>query len=879
MVGKTIAHYQILEKLGEGGMGVVYKARDSHLKRFVALKVLPPEMVADAERKHRFVQEARSASALNHPNIVTVHDIDQAEGVDFIAMEYVEGKTLDELIRKKGLKLNEALKYGVQIADALAKAHGAGIVHRDLKPGNVMVTTEGRVKVLDFGLAKLTEPASVSSEESTLTERPSTETGLIVGTFSYMSPEQAEGKKVDARSDIFSFGSLLYEMLTGRRPFRRDSPALTLAAILHLEPPPLPPGIPRDLERVVARCLRKDPARRLQTMADLKVALEELKEDSDSGRLEASPAVVKRRWRRLLWAVFAVAVFLTAGAGAWLGLMRKASPPAMVLKPLTSDPGREYHPSFSPDGSQVAYAWDGGSQGDFDIYVRLIGGGNRLRLTNDVADEYSPAWSPDGRWIAFQRALPDGREGVFLISPLGGPERKLTEIRTPGLSWIEVQGPYLSWSPDGKWLALVDRDSPAEPYALFLLSIETLERRKLTSPSAPLYGDLETAFSPDGHTLAFIRHPSMGSGDLYLLPLTADLRPSGEPRKLTPETRFATSVSWMPDSREILFISGTSFLDPGVWRIRESGSGKPERLQSFGEGVRFIAVSPRSGRLSYAKLLTDWNIWRAEVAQPGGKARPPVRLIASTRVDWTPDYSPDGKKISFISDRSGSFEVWVSDSDGANPVPLTSLGSVFCVYTRWSPDGRRILFVSTVEGQRDVFTVDAQGGQPRRLTNHPGHDTFPRWSRDGKWIFFGSSRSGGEQVWKMPAEGGDPVQVTKHGGLLAAESPDGRYLYYVKGRGVTPLWKAPIGGGPETQVLPAVHWLDFAVTGDGIYYCRPDPPHYWLEFLSFATGRTTVIAEAKSGTFGIAVSADGRSLLYAQADGYESDLMLVENFR
>ena len=259
MIGQRLLHYEITGKLGEGGMGVVYKARDSHLKRFVALKVLPPEKVADAERKQRFVQEARSASALNHPNIVTVYDIGQTDGVDFIAMEYVEGKTLDELIGRKGLKLSEALKYAVQIADALARAHAAGIVHRDLKPGNVMVTAEGRVKVLDFGLAKLT------GDGTTQTEYPKTESGLIVGTVRYMSPEQAEGKKVDARSDIFSFGSLLYEMLTGRPAFRRDCPGLTLAAILHMEPPPLPDGIPGELEKVITRCLRKDPARRQQT--------------------------------------------------------------------------------------------------------------------------------------------------------------------------------------------------------------------------------------------------------------------------------------------------------------------------------------------------------------------------------------------------------------------------------------------------------------------------------------------------------------------------------------------------------------------------------------------------------------------------------------
>ena len=314
MIGSTISHYEVVEKLGEGGMGVVYKARDSRLKRLVALKVLPPEKVADPERKRRFVEEAQAASALNHPNIVTVHDIGQSDGVDFIAMEYVEGHTLGELIGRRGLKLHEALRIATQIADALAKAHAAGIVHRDLKPGNVMVTPEGRVKVLDFGLAKLTETALVSSEDPTLTAAQSTEYGMIMGTAAYMSPEQAEGKKVDARSDIFSFGSVLYEMLIGRGAFRRDNPALTLAAVLHLEPPPLPAEIPRELERVVARCLRKDPARRVQTMADLKVTLE----DQMAAAVRPGPQRARPLWRaldRIAIIVLTAAVLASVAAG------------------------------------------------------------------------------------------------------------------------------------------------------------------------------------------------------------------------------------------------------------------------------------------------------------------------------------------------------------------------------------------------------------------------------------------------------------------------------------------------------------------------------------------------------------------------------------
>jgi eukaryotic-like serine/threonine-protein kinase len=258
MTGRRLLHYEILEQLGEGGMGVVYKARDTHLDRFVAIKLLPAEKVADPERKRRFMKEAKAASALNHPNIITIHDISSADGIDFIAMEYVPGKTLDQLHGRDGMPVCVALKYAIQIADALARAHSAGIVHRDLKPSNIMVDEHGQVKVLDFGLAKLTQPNEASSKESTLPLKPTTEEGVILGTAAYMSPEQAQGQKVDARTDIFSFGAVLYEMLSGRRAFPGKTTLDTLAAILKNEPAALDSKVPHDLEKVVIRCLRKE---------------------------------------------------------------------------------------------------------------------------------------------------------------------------------------------------------------------------------------------------------------------------------------------------------------------------------------------------------------------------------------------------------------------------------------------------------------------------------------------------------------------------------------------------------------------------------------------------------------------------------------------
>jgi serine/threonine protein kinase len=312
LTGRTIAHYEVLEKLGEGGMGVVYKARDTHLDRSVAIKVLPPEAVADPERKLRFVQEAKAASALNHPNIIQIHDINSDGGLDFIVMEYVVGKTLDRRIGRKGLPLGEALKYGTQIADALAAAHAEGIIHRDLKQTNIMVTDKGAVKVLDFGLAKLIRPLQSDESRSVLALKSLTDEGRIMGTIAHMSPEQAEGKKVDARSDIFSLGSMLYEMVTGQKAFQGTSKMSALSAILHKEPKPvsdITKAVPVDLEKLISRCLRKDPAKRFQHMDDVKVALEELREESASGVLEAAGVAKAKPRHRLIWA-FGVAAAL-----------------------------------------------------------------------------------------------------------------------------------------------------------------------------------------------------------------------------------------------------------------------------------------------------------------------------------------------------------------------------------------------------------------------------------------------------------------------------------------------------------------------------------------------------------------------------------------
>jgi Tol biopolymer transport system component len=870
-------------------MGEVYRAKDTRLNRTVAIKVLPSEKMADPERKRRFIQEARAASALNHPNIVTIYDINTDDGVDFIVMEYVSGKTLDQVIPRKGLRLNEALKYAIQIADALAKAHGAGIVHRDLKPANFMVTEEGSVKVLDFGLAKLVEPTDNDKGAETMTTKQdgptSTEEGTILGTVAYMSPEQAEGKRVDARSDIFSFGAVLYEMVTGQRTFQGDSKMSTLAAILHKEPKPVTEvaaGIPRDLDKIISRCLRKDRERRLQHMDDLKVVLQELKGESDSGKLVAAPAPQRGRRRSLIWGAALLALLGAVAAAVWFSRSHSVLPEeSLNAVPLTSYPGYEGQPSFSPDGNQVAFVWDGEKQGNLDIYVKLIGGGPPLPLTRDPALDFSPAWSPDGRWIAFLRELSRGKAAVLLVPALGGPERKLAENSTP-IRYGNGSGSYLAWSPEGRSLAMSGRASSDEPVGLFLVSVESGEKRRLTSPPAKWLVDICPAFSPDGHNLAFSRFSGYGLGDLYLLALSDNDTPVGEPKRLTFENRETYGPAWTLDGRDIIFASGPQG-GTSLWRMAASGSGKPRRLASVGEGGSEPAIARQGRRLAYKHAVLDENMWRVRVTGPPGKASPPTSFLSSTRIDGSPQFSPDGKRVAFASGRSsrpGNYEIWVCDSDGSGAVQLTSLGAESGT-PRWSPDGERIAFDSDVDGQYEVYAISANGGKPQRLTSNPSTDAVPSWSRDGKWVYFGSNRSGEYQVWKVPARGGEAVRVTQKGGFMAFESRDGKSVYYTKSDGPSVLRKVPVERGEETPVLASVAHRSFAVVDEGIYFIS-DPPSgadYLIQFYSLPSGRVEPVATiGKQWPSGFTVSPDRQWFVYSQLDLLGSDLMLVENF-
>jgi Tol biopolymer transport system component/DNA-binding winged helix-turn-helix (wHTH) protein len=632
------------------------------------------------------------------------------------------------------------------------------------------------------------------------------------------------------------------------------------------------------------RYIETVPKHGYRFVADVREAPEEKPEPLIEGQPGALEHAAARKGRLVGPAVF-FALALGISAAGWLiisGLIPKPPSPPLRVLPMTSYQGAERFPSFSPDGTQVAFTWDGEKQDNFDIYTCPVGNEAPFRLTNDPAMDLSPAWSPDGRWITFLRFRPDGKAGVFLTTPLSRAERQLTEIASP---WIRVGffGPFLAWSPDSKWIVTADTISPESPFGLVLISVETGEKRALTSPPQKGGNDIAPAFSPDGRSLAFIRILSFPVSELYLLRLTDDLKPRGEPVRLTYEDRRTTSPVWSQDGREIIFASGDVF-NSRLYRIALNEPGKPREIESVGEAGPVLAISHTGRRLAYVREVFDPNIWRLQIGADGAVVGTPARLSPSTRVDFSQQFSPDGKKVAFVSNRSEHTEVWVCDSDGANLARLTSFGGPLTDCPRWSPDGERIVFQSHSNGQLDVFLINFRGGMPERLTHEPSDESAPSWSRDGRWIYFNSNRSGTSQVWKMRTDGSGAIQVTRQGGFAALESPDDNFLYYSKGPAHGPaLWRIPVDGGEEVEVLKGISdWSTFAPVDQGIYFVprrEPTAPGS-IQFLSFAEGRiATIIPIAKPVFVGLTVSPDRQSILYTQMDHEGSDLMLVEHFR
>ena len=865
---QSIGPYQLVERIGAGGMGEVWSARDMRLDRMVALKF------SSSQFSDRSAREARSIAALNHPGICTLYDV----GPDYLVMELIEGRTLDQVIPNKGLRINDALRYAVEIADAVAAAHAQGIVHRDLKPSNVMITPRGRVKVLDFGLAKLAVTGSLAApltpghEPATTLAAPETDQGSIVGTIAYMSPEQAQGLPVDARSDIFSFGALLYEMLTGAKAFTGETKVAILAAVVSQEPRPARDlaDLPLELDRLLSRCLRKDPDRRPQTMSDLHVALRELKEDSDSGRLSTAasaiviPAVPRKR-NRWLWPAVAVAALFTAAAG-W-SVLRSAPPaqPAARIIRATNYSGRQADPALSPDGSQLAFSWDGEKGGNVDIYVKLIGQSEALRLTTDPAPDRWPVWSPDGKRIAFRRG-----DAVYTMSALGGSEHK-TGSGLP-IPPNALGAGQMSWSPDGKWLAVPTQTGIVE------LPADGGDTRAATASPGALERQFSPAFSPDGRTLAFFRcGASTVSCRILLQPLGAGGAPAGAPRQLFEKPfRFGSGLAWSRDATRLVFFGsphqgGSSFL----WQVSTSATQPPARLDPNVDAT-VGGVSIAGERLAFVLSLGGAQVWHVS---EGRSAEP---LIRSAVWDFTARFSVDGRRIVFESNRAGDGDqIYAANADGSEVVQLTGKEVIHAANAAWSPDGKWLVFQNQREdGNFDIVVMDSRGGPLQRLTT-AHNNTVPIFSRDGSRVWFVSNRTGRPEIWNVPVAGGTEAQFTFEGRRAPRESPDGKTLYCLDA--TSNLYARPTAGGPERRVLSGV--VGYAPVDDGIYavpaFGTGVTPVLHLFDLSGGHDRTVSNLPGYfiQDSALVSLTPDRRTIIYSAYPSVSSVIQMIDGFR
>jgi len=792
MIGQTLQHYRIETKLGAGGMGVVYRALDTHLDRHVAIKVLPFAAVGNADRRARFAQEARSASALSHRNIITIYDVDTGEidgqPVEFIAMEFVSGKTLDKLIGRKGLRLTEALRYAVQIANGLAAAHGAGIIHRDLKPANIIVNEQGDVKILDFGLAKLADPEEpdvyAATESVHLDAMLKTEAGTIIGTVAYMSPEQADGHKVDERSDIFSLGAVLYEMITGRRAFAGDSKLSTLASVLHNEPKPLgqsAEGVPREVERIIMRCLRKDPERRWQSMADLKVALEDVLEEVESGKQTPAEGVASARagQRSLPLLIWAAVVVVALAGGAYVG-SEALAPPQPTFQRLTYRRGNVQAARFSPDSQTVVLSaqWANepmtmfsmrpgsresrpldlptgqilsiSSSGEMAILlgtstpgtlarVPLSGGAPREILENvNDAD-----WSPDGATLAVSRTI-------------GGKNRIEYPIGTV-LYESESRPPVsLRVSPKGDSLAFFEYDNAVGDYAVTVL--DSHRQKRVLSRGWRVAGNL--AWAPKGDEIWFGGSKAGVNAALHGVSLEGKERTVVEmpaPMALDDITRDGRVLGVAADSR-----MGISFL---------SRADKEERDLSWFDGSRAYDISA-DGRTILFVELTYGQPRNAAIYLRKTDGSPAVRLGDGNR----PALSGDGKwVVCILSD--GPRTTLTMLPTGAGEARTIGTEGLHYERVEWLPDGKRILFTGN-EPNRPLrtFIQSLNGGKLTPVT--PEGTAAARVSPDQKYVTVVAEN----KLILFPIEGGDPkpIAALDPGESVIRWSADGRHLFLSK---------------------------------------------------------------------------------------------------
>ncbi len=876
--GATLGAYEIVSFISRGGMGEVYLAHDRRLGRKVALKILPSSFTKNQERLRRFEQEARAASALNHPNIITIYEILKSASTHVIATEFVEGETLRQRLSNSSFELREALNVATQVADALSAAHKVGIVHRDIKPENIMIRQDGYVKVLDFGLAKLSEEALADSPDEAPTWQVRTGSGVVIGTAGYMSPEQARGKGVDARSDIFSLGAVIYEMVTHRKPFDGETPSDVLASILKTEPPSISQLLedaPPELTRIVAKALKKNRDERYQVAKDFLLDLKSLAQDlefqerlkqtseplqvpkqstgagtssimepaADASRrtdqlARGSPTSISRpavssimKTRRGLILALVALIAIFGSFGLYKLLSRNGSKNVPIEAPvvaniarITTWSGLDTQPTLSPDGHSVAYTSN--RNGNFEIYLKqLTPGGREIQLTSDGQANFQPAWSPNGQWIAYYSK---GRGGIWIVPALGGEARQLTEF-----------GSSPAWSRDATLIAFQSDSNPdlgsgnVGSSTIWVVPSTGGTPRQITKVGSPPGGHVSPAWSPNNQRIAFV-DLNYTTQDIWSVSVTGD---DLKPLTHRPDARLGQPANWRdplsgragypaysPDGRNLYFLLG-----PVVWMlpispVDDEPVAEPVRVtDANGSLIVSLTLSADGKKMGYSVQTGVSNIWSVGLSSTNeaiGTAKPVTNQTGVRNSQ--PAFSPDGRKVAYIQFlQGGRVSVWTADANGDNPAPTSANGNI----PSWFPDGDQIAFTSNRDNHWAVWAISVQKGRERLLFDAGRDIQYARVSPDGKQIAFNLADDKGViNLWTVPVSGGQPKQLTFDNELAGfpAWSPDSRLIAYQIKRGDNAyLMVMPSDGGESTQLTfgPGRSWpYSFAPDGDKIAF-------------------------------------------------------------
>jgi eukaryotic-like serine/threonine-protein kinase len=881
--GSKLGQYEIRGDLGAGGMGEVYRARDPRLGREVALKVLPEAFAADAQRLGRLEREAKVLASLNHPNIGSIYGFEDSSGVHALVMELVEGPTLAEQIAQGRIPVDEALPIAKQIAEGLEYAHERGVVHRDLKPANVKITPDGAVKILDFGLARALEgdPAAVDISTSPTLSRMATQAGMILGTAAYMSPEQAKGKTVDRRTDIWAFGCVLFELLTGKRAFDGETVTDVLAAVVRGEPDwsLLPPNTPAPIRNLAQRCLKKEMKQRLQAIGDARIIIEETISGGPSlfaAGVEGSAqgAVEATALRRVLpWATAAVFAILAAVL-AVAYFTRAPQQTSFHFSTVTNFAGIQAQPALSPDGRSVAFVSN--RDGQFNIYVGLISGGRLVQVTNDSNLKVRPAWSPDGTTIAYGRVNQSGVWDIWEVAALGGTPRRLI---------LNATEP--AWSPDGHSLAYEN----AADGALWISGVAGDNAHQVVTPLGGRGRATEPRFSPDGTQIAFISRANGPYGELDV----ADLN-SGKVRRLTDDGALDLSPAWSSDGRDLYFASGRSGT-MNLWKIAATG-GRAEQITA-GEGDDAqLDVSSDGKKIVFSNWRLNTNIARLDLAEKAGQTAK-VLTTDPGRNQVAPVYSPDGKHLAYFSNLKGAENesVWVSNADGSDGVQLVRDNRVN-VFPLWSPDSQHVIYhaeAPVIVGD-EYRSAPLSGGVPETLLKNVP-DRFFDVGDDGRLLF----RTPEDVITSFdPRDNKTEALGTVHETVKMAPvrwSPDGRSVAYVvaakrEDDPAAGLWVSDFKNPPRQIFKGWVDWWLVRGPGNDIYFieAKPDMNGVLCKIGWNGAGltRTSVaipmihsywVDPGRNSQDHFTVSPDGRYVAYQAQTVVGANIGMIENVR